>query len=60
MQNPVLPGTIIHSEGYPSYPRSKQNDQFYHKIVYRSKGFGNARGDHTILLNRYEKFLKMC
>lgn len=43
----VLPGSIIKSDGYPSYPSSIKNAGCIHHIVNHSEGFINAEGEHT-------------
>ena len=43
----ILPGTIIKSDGYPSYPEAVRRSGCEHIIVNHNRGFLNENGDHT-------------
>ncbi|WUR04537.1 DDE-TNP-IS1595 domain-containing protein [Vairimorpha necatrix] len=49
----ILPGTIIVSDGYSSYPKAVANFGSVHELVNHSKGFVNGEGGHT---NQIENF----
>jgi hypothetical protein len=46
-QRNVLPGSIIKSDGYPSYHRLIKNAGCIIRIVNHSEGFTNSQGEHT-------------
>jgi hypothetical protein len=54
----VLPGSIIKSDGYPSYPRAIENSGCVHVIINHSLGFTNEQGDHTNLIENVWSHLK--
>lgn len=43
----ILSGSIIKSDGYPSYPRAINNAGCVHRVINHSEGFTNAQGEHT-------------
>ena len=43
----VVPGSIIVTDGYPSYPRAVTEFGSCHEVVNHSVGFVNAQGAHT-------------
>lgn len=46
-QRNINPGSIIKSDGYPSYPQSVANINCFHVVVNHNNGFINVQGDHT-------------
>jgi hypothetical protein len=47
----VLPGIIIYTDGYPSYPHAVSEFGSIHQVINHSQGFVTAEGVHT---NRIE------
>lgn len=47
IQKHVFIGTLIITDGYPSYPAAVRNCFCSHEIVNHSRGFKNKRGFHT-------------
>jgi hypothetical protein len=43
----VLEGTVIKTDGHPSYPEAILGSDCIHKVVNHSEGFKNCDGDHT-------------
>ena len=56
--NEVESGSILITDGYPSYPQAATNCNFNHLIVNHSRGFVNNDGDHTNKIENVWSHLK--
>lgn len=54
----LLPGSVIKSDGYPSYPQAVRNSNCTHVVINHSEGFVNENGDHTNLIENVWSHLK--
>lgn len=51
-------GSILVTDGYPSYPQAANNCNFLHLFVNHNSGFVNRDGDHTNLIENVWSHLK--
>ena len=51
--------SYIRTDGYHSYPRAVQNNNYIHSIVNHSRGFINERGEHTNNIESLYSHLKL-
>ena len=54
----VVPGSIIVTDGYPSYPRAVTEFGSCHEVVNHSVGFVNAQEAHTNQIENLWSHLK--
>jgi transposase-like protein len=54
----VRPGSVIVTDGYPSYPSAVKNFCSEHEVVNHSIGFVNAEGGHTDQIENLWSHLK--
>jgi hypothetical protein len=54
----TLSGSIIVSDGYPSYPKAASQFGSIHEIVYHSVGSVNEDGAHTKQIENFWSHLK--
>jgi transposase-like protein len=54
----IQPGSIIVSDGYPSYPKAASQFGSIHEIVNHSVGFVNEDGAHTNQIENFWSHLK--
>jgi transposase-like protein len=54
----IKPGSIIVSDGYPSYPKAVLNFGSKHETVNHGKGFTNEEGGHTNQIENLWSHLK--
>lgn len=52
------PGTIVKTDGYPSYIPATRNSGFVHQIVNHNQGFVNENGVHTNLIENHWSHFK--
>ncbi len=55
----VLPGSILVTDGYPSYPIAARNLNMVHCVVNHTEGFKNLNGDHTNNIENLWSHLKL-
>lgn len=58
LENQLLPGTILITDGYPTYPSVANDLDFTHITVNHSKGFKNDDGDTTNIIEAFWSPLK--